>query len=248
MSDSLRPAALLPRLVLGHGRAAAACNAGVLCGVALVGAGSVHLLAYHALPGLLLGPQWGVMALALLMHCPLRGPLGLIAAMAVLAPMLALREVLRLERLSTVLDAARRARRAARVPACAVAPRSLGRLAGLVALVLGLQALLLHLFGLLCPMQATMVMGGVPMTMALAPALPLGPLQVVVAILCALALWRLECRLIRLRAEVARWMSLLRAGEAGRTPPLAAPRAARYLLGWYGFTLFARPPPFAATF
>lgn len=246
MSDRLRPTALLPRLVPGDGRAAVACNAGGLCGAALAGAGLVHLLAYHALPGLPLSPHWGATALSLLAHCPLRGPLGLIAAMAVLAPLLALREVLRLRRLSAALGAAMRARRATQAPASVVAPRSLGRLAGFVALVLGLQAALLHLFGLLCPMQATMVMGGVPMTMALAPALPLGLLQVVLAILCALALWRLECRLIRLRAEVARGMSLLNTRDERRTSCLPASRAVRSLLGWYGYTLFARPPPFTA--
>lgn len=246
MSDRPWPAALLPRLVPGNGRSAVACNAGGLCGAAMLGAGSAHLLAYHALPDLPWAPHWGAMALSLLARCPLRGPLGLIAAVAVLAPLLALREVLRLQRLSAALGAAMQARRAAQVPASVAAPRSPGRLAVFVALLLGMQVVLLYLFGLLCPMQTTMVMGGVSMTMALAPALPLGLLYVLIAALCALLLWRLECRLARLRAEITCRMRLLRAREASQAQGLAALRAVRYLLSWYGQTLFARPPPVAA--
>lgn len=237
---------MLPRLVPGDGRAAAVCNAAGLPATALVGAGLVHVLAYHLPLGIPFGPRWGAVALDLLVHCPLLGPLGLVVAIAVLAPLLALHEVLRLQRLNAALAALMAARHAPLPPAREPIPRSPWRLAGFAVVLLGMQVALLGLAGLVRPMQITMVMGGAAMTMPLMPALPLGPLHVLIAALCALLLWRMECRLTRLRAEVARRLRLLSGIGARTHVPLLHPRAARLPRGWHGHVLFARPPPSAA--
>src|SRR2546429_3215279 len=102
---------VLPRLVPGQTWAATAYNAVGLLDAALVGAGLVHLLAYHLPAGMLFGPRWDRQALALLVHCPLVGPLGLIAAIAVLAPLLACWELRRLERINTTAVRLLRVRR-----------------------------------------------------------------------------------------------------------------------------------------
>jgi hypothetical protein len=91
---------VLPRLASGQTWAATASNAAGLLAAALLGAGLVHLLAYHLPAGMPFGPRWDRQALALLVHCPLVGPLGLIAAITVLAPLLACWELRRLERLN----------------------------------------------------------------------------------------------------------------------------------------------------
>lgn len=237
---------LLPRLAAGGGRAASASNAAGLLGAALAGAALVHLLAYHVPLGLPTAPHWSASLAALLVHCPLLGPLGAIAAIAVLAPLLLLREVVRLERLNRALE-----RRLAtqRVPmACGetLAPRSPRRLAGFILVLLLLQVALFSAAGLVCPMHVTMLMGGKLMTMSTASALPLTPLHLAVAILVGLLLWRVERRLTHLRAAIAQRLGLLAQRPAAYHPQMPASRDARLPLGWYGQPLFARPPPAAA--
>jgi hypothetical protein len=88
-------------------------------------------------------------------------------------------------------------------------------------------------------------MGGTLMTMTRQPALPLGLVHVLVAILLALLLWRVEHRLTRLRAQIVRRLRLLsRWGAAQSLPPTS--RTVRLPRTQYGHALFARPPPRAA--
>src|SRR5919197_6123314 len=122
----------------------------------------------------------------------------------------------RLERLTTTVARRLRARRIPLPHTHQALPRSPWRLLGLFALLLSLQVTLAGLAGWLDPMQTTMVMGGRLMTMASTPVLPLGPLHLVVAALLAFILWRVEHRLIQVRAEVARRLRLLTAcGDQG---------------------------------
>jgi hypothetical protein len=206
----------------------------------------VHLLAYHLPPGVPFGLRWDRQALALLVRCPLVGPLGLIAAIAVLAPLLACWELRRLERLNTTAVRLLRARRIPLPPSHQALPRSPWRLLGLFTLLLSLQATLLGLAGWLHPMQTTMMMGGRLMTMASTPVLPLGLLHLVVAALLAFILWRVEHRLIQVRAEVARRLRLLTAARSDQAAILIGPRLTRLWSGWDGPALFARPPPHIA--
>jgi hypothetical protein len=236
---------VLPRLVPGQAWAATAYNAIGLLAAALLGAGVVHLLAYHVPAGMPFGPRWDWQALALLVHCPLVGPLGLIAAIAVLAPLLACWELRRLERLNTTAVRLLRVRRIPLPPTRETLPRSPRRLLGLFALLLSLQVTLVGLAGWLDPMQTTMVMGGRLMTMASTPVLPLEPLHLVVTALLALILWRVEHRLTQVRAEVARCLRLLTVrGDQAAVP--IGPRLTRLRSGWDGPALFARPPPHTA--
>jgi hypothetical protein len=245
MNGARRAGQVLPRLAPGQGRAANAWNAAGLLATALVGAGLVHLLAYHVPLGVPPGPRWIATALTLLAHCPLVGPLGLIAAIAVLAPLLACWELRRLERLNTIAVRLLRARRLPPPPTHQALPRSPWRLLGLFALLLSLQVPLVGLAPWLDPMQTTMVMGGRLMAMASTPILPLGPLHLVVAALLALILWRIEHRLREVRAEVARRLRMLTAYGNQAAVPIG-PRLTRLRSGWDGLALFARPPPHTA--
>src|SRR5437588_1465844 len=237
---------VLPRLAPGQTWAATASNTVGLLTTALLGAGLVHLLAYHLPAGVPFGPHWDRQALALLVHCPLVGPLGLIAAIAVLAPLLACWELRRLERLNTTAVRLLRAQRLPLPPTHEALPRSPWRLLGLFALLLSLQVALVELAGWLDPMQTTMVMGGQLMTMASTPVLPLGLLHLVVTALLALILWRVEHRLTQIRAEVARRLRLLTAARGDQAPLPTGPRVTRPRSGWDGLALFARPLPHSA--
>src|SRR5205823_1627448 len=107
---------------------------------------------------------WDRQALALLVHCPLVGPLGLISAIDVLAPLLACWELRRLERLNTLAARLLRAHRIPLPPTHQALPRSPWRLLGLFALLLSLQLAMVGLAGRLDPMQTTMMMNGRLMT------------------------------------------------------------------------------------
>jgi hypothetical protein len=232
-----------PRLAGGTGRAPACRNLLGLFLTALVGAGLVHLLAYHVPFDAPLGPRWFAAAGTLLAHCPLRGPLGLIAVIVVLAPIFALQEVWRLERLNEALGRMLTARRLPIPDGRVTVPRSPWRLLVISATVLGPQAALLGAAGLICPMRTTMVMNGAPMVMPLGAALPLGVLQLAVAALLGLLLWRVERRLTRLRATAAQRLRLLLRAASGAAPRLPNLDAARLPRRRYGHSLFARPPP-----
>ncbi len=203
----------------------------------------MHLLAYHVPFDVPLGPRWFAVAGTLLAHCPLRGPLGLIAVVAILAPILALQEVWRLERLNEALRRGLAARRLSVPDGRVAVPRSPWRLLFIIAAVLGPQAALLGAAGLICPMRTTMVMNGAPMVMPLGTALPLGMLQLAVAALLGLLLWRVERRLTRLRVMAAQRLRLLLRASSSATPRLPRLDAARLPRWRYGPALFARPPP-----
>ncbi len=242
-SRNLAALVALPRLAGGTGRAPACRNLLGLFLAALIGAGLVHLLAYHVPFDVPLGPRWFAVAGTLLAHCPLRGPLGLIAVVAILAPILALQEVWRLERLNEALRRGLAARRLSVPDGRVAVPRSPWRLLFIIAAVLGPQAALLGAAGLICPMRTTMVMNGAPMVMPLGTALPLGMLQLAVAALLGLLLWRVERRLTRLRVMAAQRLRLLLRASSSATPRLPRLDAARLPRWRYGPALFARPPP-----
>jgi len=232
-----------PRLAGGTGRAPACRNLLGLFLAALIGASLVHLLAYHVPFDAPLGPRWFAAAGTLLAHCPLRGPLGLIAVVAVLAPILALQEVWRLERLNEALRRMLTARRLSIPDGRVATPRSPWRLLFIIAAVLGPQAALLGVAGLICPMRATMVMNGAPMVMPHGAALPLGMLQLAAATLLGLLFWRVERRLTHLRATAAQRLRLLLRASSDALPRLPSLDAARLPRRRYGHGLFARPPP-----
>ena len=232
-----------PRLAGGTGRAPACRDLLGLFLAALIGASIVHLLAYHAPLGVSLGPRWLTVAGTLLAHCPLRGPLGLIAVVAVLAPILALQEVWRLERLNGALGRMLVMRQLSIPDGRVAVPRSPWRLLVIIATVLGPQAALLGAAGLICPMRTTVVMNGASMVMPLKAALPLGMLQLAVAALLGLLLWRVERRLTRLRASATQRLRLLRGAGHGASPRRPRVDAARLPRRRYGPAIFARPPP-----
>lgn len=244
LDGTQRAAMLLPRLVPGQRRAAMAWNAAAVLAMAASGAALIHILTFHviAVPS---GPRWGQTALSLLARCPLFGPLGLIVASAVLAPLLAFREMLRLERLRVALAALLAARHAPLPATHEAIPRSATRLGGFFLALLALQGVWGAVAALLCPMRVSMVMSGVHMTMTASSPWPLTPLHLLVAALLALALWRFELRLTHLRSQISRRLRALLGldGHAQALPPI--PRVARLAPGWYGHAHFARPPPAA---
>ena len=213
---------------------------------ALAGAGIVHLLAYHIPFAVPFDPRWAATALDLVIHCPLGSPLSAVATVALLTLLLARYELRRLDRLDAVLA---RCLTAGRVPVPAgheIVPRSPCRLVLLTMVLLGLQVAALGIYDLCCPMHMTMVTNGAPMTMPMAPVLPLAPVHLVVAALLGLVLWRVERRLTRLRAQIAGRLTALIV--AGSTEDAAARWRQVTLrpLAWSAPTLFARPPPSVA--
>lgn len=213
---------------------------------ALAGAGIVHLLAYHIPFAVPFDPRWAATALDLVIHCPLGSPLSAVATVALLTLLLARYELRRLDRLDAVLA---RCLTAGRVPVPAgheIVPRSPCRLVLLTMVLLGLQVAALGIYDLCCPMHMTMVTNGAPMTMPMAPVLPLAPVHLVVAALLGLVLWRVEHRLTRLRAQIAGRLTALIV--AGSTEDAAARWRQVTLrpLAWSAPTLFARPPPSVA--
>lgn len=239
------PASILPRLVPGRRRHAGAWNAGGLLALAAMGAALVHIVSYHLPAGIGSGRYWIDTLPALLVHCLLFGPLGVMVAIAIFAPLYVVREVLRLRRLAETLSR-RLATHGFGAAPRVVMPRSPRRLLAFISALLILQTLLLSLFQLLCPMPVTMVMGGVVMTMPSAPAVLITPVHLLVATLLGALLWYAERRLTCLRRDVAQRLRLL--ATAHRTAsaiPLVSGRP-QPPLAWLAEALFARPPPIAA--
>jgi len=257
---------LLPRLASGHARAALLGNLAGLLATALTGAGLVHLLSYHVPFDLPFGPHWIPAAVALLLACPLLGPLGLVLAIAAAAVGLGLRELRRLERLNRVLARLLTiyADRPARHPIKAsneiagstgkaeagaadeAVPRSPWRLLLFVTVLLIVQIVVLGLVDALYPMHMTMVMNDAPMTMAMTPVVPAWLLHLPVALVVGFALWRMEHRLTRLRRSTERRLGLLRAAGHERRAPVPIPVTLSLPCPWSGHALFARPPPVVA--
>jgi hypothetical protein len=213
---------------------------------ALAGAGLVHFLAYHIPLAVPFDPRWAATALDLVNHCPHGSPLSAVAIIALLTLLLVRYELRRLDRLDAALA---RCLTAHRVPVPAgheIVPRSPCRLFLLTIVLLGLQVAALGIYDLCYPMRMTMVMNGAPMTMPMAPVLPLAPVHLVVAALLGLVLWRVERRLTRLRAQIAGRLTALIV--AGGTEDAAARwrRVTLRPLAWSAPTLFARPPPSVA--
>lgn len=231
-----------PRRALLH-------DSALLFFLALVGAGLVHLLAYHMPLHVPLGLRWITTALYLLIHCPLALPIGVVLAVAVLVWLSTTREIGRLERVSThlvYLVAARRAPRSAyplaSPPDKPVQPRSPRRLAVVVLGLLVAQAAVFTVADALFPMHMTMVMGGASMVMPATPAMPLWLLHAFVAVGLAVLFWLCERRLTTLRAQVAAYLRILLHACAAHVL-VPSRRFHRPLGQWDGLHLFARPPP-----
>jgi hypothetical protein len=95
-------------------------------------------------------------------------------------------------------------------------------------------------------MPATMVMGGVVMTMPAAPAVLLTPAHLLVAALLGALLWYAERRLTCLRTSVAHSLCLLAAIHGNAAPAPALPWRPQLPEEWSARALLARPPPIAA--
>ena len=110
----------------------------------------------------------------------------------------------------------------------------------LLALQFGLYELADHLWA----MGISMRMGGVLMTMPVHGAAPLLPLHVMIAMVPALLIWRLERRLMVLRTVIAviRRLLGLFAADSPSTRILRGP-ALRPLGAWVAPALLSRPPP-----
>lgn len=243
MRDMQRATSVLPRLMAPSARFAAMGNGVGLLATALLGAGLVHLLAYHIPLDTPFGPLWFGAAAAWLEACPLLVWIGVIAVFTVAISLIGVREFRRLSHLDSLLRQ-RFAQSYTRSgsPAAMAAPRRVRRLTELVCIVVILQYLSVWIIETLAPMRMHMIMDGVPMTMAMTPTLPLIPVHIVVATLLGILLWRVEHRMLVLRARVAHRLRML----AGVTPEAIIPPILHRIpssRAWYGPVLFARPPP-----
>ncbi len=211
--------------------------------LALVGAGIVHLLAYHVPVHVPFGLRWAATALYLLVHCPLIAPIGGVLALGGLAWLSTAREVGRLRQVSAHLAGLISARSAPPTTLDPVQPRSPRRLAVVVLALLVAQAAVFTVADALFPMHMTMVMDGTTMVMPAAAAAPLWMLHALVALGLGGLFWRCERRLAGLRAQVAAYLRVLFRSYAVRVLPVLARRFPPPLTQWYGVYLFARPPP-----
>jgi hypothetical protein len=245
--SSLRPAhgsspLFVPRITDRPDLPGVALGAGLLFLLAAFGAALVHIIEYHL--GLGSSGDWRANALSMLAHCPLSGGLVVVVlcTLSALAAVLGQVRALSLQR--------RRLTRAAspavigRSAACTMLPRRPARLLQLLIPLLALQFGLYELADHLWTMGISMRMGGVLMTMPVHGAAPLLPLHVMIAVVSAFLVWRLERRLTVLRAVIARIRRLLGLFGAARRPsriPLGP--ALRPLCAWVAPALLSRPPP-----
>jgi hypothetical protein len=210
--------------------------------LAAFGAALVHIIEYHL--GLGSSGDWRANALSMLAHCPLSG--GLVAViLCTLGAMAVLLRDLRALSLQR-----RRLTRAASLAgirpsvACVVLPRRPVRLLQLLIPLLIIQFGLYELADHLWSMGVPMRMGGILMTMPVQGAAPLLPLHLIMAVVPAILIWRLERRLTVLRsviASVRRLLGLFGADTQAVRIPLDP--ALRPLCAWVAPALLSRPPP-----
>jgi hypothetical protein len=178
----------------------------------------------------------------LLTACPVRGGLLLVMAFALATIMLVWREL-------RGLMGTRRALAAAVGTATLAVPeapsRSGSRLLVLLGAILATQAGIYALAQHLWPMIGMMRMSGVLMRMPIDGALPLVPVQLAVATVLALIVWRLERRVARMRAVIAALQELLRSIPARRTRPRQTGTSIGSCWMQAGLLGFSRPPPLA---
>ena len=182
--------------------------AGVLLVLAGLGAALVHVIEYHLGLGTVGGRSASIAFM--LAHCPARGALlaiAIAATLTTLALLGGLRLLLRTQRRYTL-----QARAAGLdIPSMQVRPSPHpGRLVVLYPPLLLCQAGLYALAEHCLPMTVSTRMHGVVMDMAMRGALPLAPVHLVVALLLALLVWRLEHRFTVLHAVISTLRRLLR--------------------------------------
>lgn len=215
----------------------------------LVGAALIHVVEYHLGLGIrgTLGQRLAAIEFALY-HCPLRGPIGLLALLAAIviaATLASMRSQLRtLHQLEGALTrepdrpkSLRIDRREGYIPTLAAAW-----------LVLGLAQLGIFIVAQhVAPMEYVMHMHGGQMLMGVA--LPVSPalLSFLIALPAALLVTRLEARLSGIAAAIAETIRTLFARARSSRRPVPAP-ARVALSARFGPTVFSRPPPAISSF
>jgi hypothetical protein len=232
----------MPRLSPCSGSCGVAKGIGALLVLAAAGAALVHIVEYH----LGLGGNGQHMATIqfMLAHCPVRGAL-LVVLVAVMLTAFALFRELRVlwGRQRSLAQAARRAG-VVTSPPPGRPPLHAARFVALFLPILAGQLGLTALVARFLPMTFAMDMHGVSMDMSIQPALPMLPLQLIVALLLAAFAWRLERRFITLHtliATVCRLLMLALGALLRVSIPSfpSLPRPSRY----GGPTTLSRPPP-----
>ena len=218
-------------------------TAGALLLIAGLGAALVHVAEYHV--GLeTVGGRSASLAF-MLAHCPVRG--GLLAAIVVaLVALMALLVELRAlaNQRFRLTSTARCIRHIDATSLPATTSPQLGRLLVVFQPLLCVQLGLYALVERCVPMTVAMSMHGVTMNMDVRSTLPLVPVHLVVALLLAVFVWRLEHRIVVLQAAIDAVRRLLR--QAPRAPrrvrlPFAPNVAQPSRL--YGPGALSRPPP-----
>ncbi len=246
-SLSLHPAyglhpPLVPRVTDRPGIPGLAPGAGLLILLSAFGAALAHIVEYHL--GLGSSGDWRANALSMLAQCPLSGGLLAVILCTVGVLVALLRELRALNRRHRRLTRAASLVGISPHVSCVVLPRRPSRLLELLIPLLTLQIGLYDLADHLWSMGVSMRMGGALMTMPVHGAAPLLPLHLIVAIVPALLVWRLERRLTVLRSVIAAVRRLL--GLFGVDPqpaPIPSGPALRPLCAWVAPALLSRPPP-----
>ncbi len=245
--SSLHPAygsspLFVPRITDRPGLPGVALGAGLLLLLAAFGAAVVHIVEYHL--GLGSSGDWRANALSMLAQCPLSGSLVAIVLCTLGAAAVLLHELRALSLQRRRLTTAASLAGIGQPDACLVLPRRPARLLQLLIPLLTLQFGLYELADHLWAMGVPMRMGGVLMTMPVHGAAPLLPLHLIVAVLLAVLVWRLERRLTVLHfviATVRRLLGLV--GGACRPARIPPGPALRPLCAWVAPALLSRPPP-----
>jgi hypothetical protein len=241
-STGLSPWLSLPRVRSAGDSSSPLARAGALLIVAGLGAALVHVVEYHVGLGDVAGRPASIGFM--LAHCPIRGGLLIVLAIAALT-LLALCGELRalMRRRRRLMDEARSLRVAPPSPSTC-APLRPGRLLALFLPLLLCQAGLYDLVAHWLPMAISMRMHGVVMAMPVQGALPLLPVHLAVAAMLAALIWRLERRFVALQTAITALRKLLRqALLAVRTVPLPPAPSVAPIFSFCGPGALSRPPP-----
>ncbi len=211
---------------------------------AVAGAAVVHVVEYHLGLGFKGNSEQRLAAIEyMLYHCPLRGPVGVILLLALLAvcgTLALMRSQLRtLQQLGGTPPS--ESGWLTRVRTKRVLP-SISRLTGTWLLLGAAQLGIFLVIGHFMPMEYVMQMHGGHMLMGIAPPIPPIPLSFALALPVAYVLTMVERRLSAIAAAIAHRVRMLFA--RARSSPRPRLLARRVGLNFrFGPALFSRPPP-----
>jgi hypothetical protein len=237
-ASSLLPG--IPRILGSTSAAAVSLGVATLLALAVIGTSLVHLVEYH----LGLGSANGRSAAAtMLAQCPLRGDLLALLLLVVTLVLAVANSIRVLSRRKHRLEGLARQAGLATNALCVQMPRSGARYLRILVPLLILQVVVYQVFERAWPMGPMMRMNGVFIHMAPQGALPLAPVHLLIAVVLAAIVWRLERRISVLRALISVVRRLLARASTALRAPLPSVNVEINWRPVAGLLGLSRPPP-----